>query len=67
LTTIPVDVRVFVPAEADVATRIKMMSFPTAPGKAADQAFIHSTLGIRYLTFYVSSADETLERLARRA
>ncbi len=61
----PVNVRVFVPAEADAATRIKMMSFTAAPGKAADQAFIHSTLGIRYLTFYVSSADETLERLAR--
>ncbi len=61
----PTDVRIFVPAEADTATRIKIMSFPAAPGKAADQAFIHSTLGIRYLTFYVSSADKTLERLAK--
>ena len=61
----PVDIRVFVPAETDAATRIKIMSFADAPGKAADQAFIHSTLGIRYLTFYVSSVDKTLERLAK--
>jgi len=61
----PTDIRVFVPADTEIATRIKVMSFPAAPGKAADQAFIHSTLGIRYLTFYVSSADKTLERLAK--
>ena len=61
----PVDIRVFVPAETDGATRIKMMSFPAAPGKAADQRFIHSTLGIRYLTLYVSSAEAALDRLAR--
>lgn len=59
------DIRVFVPAEADSATRIKIMSFKEAPGKAADQAFIHSTLGIRYMTFYVSSADATLQRLTK--
>jgi lactoylglutathione lyase len=39
------------------------MSFPAAPGKAADQSFIHSTLGIRYLTLYVGSADAALDRL----
>jgi catechol 2,3-dioxygenase-like lactoylglutathione lyase family enzyme len=61
----PVDIRVFVPAESDGATRIKMMSFPGVSGKAADQSFIHSALGIRYLTMYVASADATLERLAK--
>lgn len=61
----PVDIRVLVPADTDGATRIKMMSFPAAPGKKADQDFIHSTLGIRYLTLYVSSVDRTLERLTK--
>jgi catechol 2,3-dioxygenase-like lactoylglutathione lyase family enzyme len=61
----PVDIRVFVPTDASTATRIKLMSFPAAPGKAADQAFIHSTLGLRYLTFHVSSIDKALERLAK--
>lgn len=59
------DIRVFVPSETDSATRVKIMSFPSAPGKAADQNFIHSTLGIRYLTLYVASADAALERLAK--
>ena len=59
------DIRVFVGAETDNATRIKIMSFPAAPGKVPDQNFIHSMLGIRYLTLYVSSADAALERLAK--
>ena len=60
----PADIRVFVPADSSSATRIKIMSFPAVPGKAADQHFIHSTLGFRYLTLYVSSADAALGRLA---
>ena len=58
-------VRVFVLGEGDLATRIKLMSFPDAPGKAQDQAFIHSTLGISYLTLYVTSTDRALERLQK--
>ena len=34
----PADVRVFVPGSGEGSTRIKLMSFPQAPGKAADQA-----------------------------
>ncbi len=56
-------VRVFVLDEADQATRIKILSFPDAPGKPADQAYIHSTLGIRYLTLYVKDMNRALERL----
>ena len=56
-------VRVFVLDEADQATRIKILSFPDAPGKQADQAFIHSTLGLRYLTLYVKDMNRALERL----
>ena len=61
----PVAIRVFVGAEVDQATRLKMMSFPDAPGKVPNQSFIHSTLGIRYLTLYVSDADKALERLTK--
>jgi len=60
-----VNVRVFVLGQGDLATRIKLLSFPGAPGKAADQSFIHSTLGIRYLTLYVASTDSALERLRK--
>ncbi len=61
----PVDVRVFVLEEEDRATRIKILSFPQAPGKQPDQAFIHSTLGIRYLTLYVKDMNRALERLKK--
>ena len=57
------EVRVFVLEGAEPATRIKMLSFPEAPGKQADQSFIHSTLGIRYLTLYVKDMNRALERL----
>lgn len=55
-------VRVFVFEEIEQATRIKLLSFPEAPGKPTDQAYIHSTLGIRYLTLYVKDLNRVLER-----
>jgi len=59
----PVDVRVFKLAEGEQATSIKVLSFPKAGGKKADQAFIHSTLGMRYVTLYVHDMSRALERL----
>ena len=58
-------VRVFVLEEVDPATRIKVLSFPQAPGKQPDQTSIHSTLGIRYLTLYVKDMNRALERLKK--
>jgi catechol 2,3-dioxygenase-like lactoylglutathione lyase family enzyme len=56
-------VRVFLLDEVDQATRIKVLSFPEAPGKQPDQATIHATLGFRYLTLYVKDMNRALERL----
>jgi lactoylglutathione lyase len=56
-------VRMFVLGEGDQATRLKVLCFPAAQGKQADQAYIHSTLGIRYLTLYVKDMTRALERL----
>lgn len=61
----PTKVRVFVLDDGDLATRIKLLSFPEAPGQVADRRFIHTTLGINYLTLYVTSTDKVLERLKR--
>ena len=58
-------VRVFVLEEIEQATRIKILSFPEAPGKQSDQAYIHSTLGIRYLTLYVKDLNPMLERVKK--
>ena len=60
-------VRVFVLEEVEQATRIKLLSFPEAPGKQPDQAYIHSTLGIRYLTIYVNDLHRVLERVKKAA
>ncbi|MCX8108750.1 MAG: VOC family protein [Verrucomicrobiae bacterium] len=61
----PVNVRVFVLGEGDLATRIKLLSFPNVPSRSPDQDYIHSTLGIRYLTIYVNSIQRALERLKK--
>ena len=61
----PVNVRVFVLGEGDLATRIKVLWFPEAPAKQPDQASIHATLGIRYLTLYVKDIDRALARLRK--
>lgn len=55
-------VRVFTLGEGDAATNVKIMSFPDAPGARADNAFIHSTLGVQYLTLYVDDTTAAVER-----
>jgi len=61
----PADIRVFVLGEGNLATRVKLMSFPNAAGKKPDQKFIHSTVGMRYLTLYVSDLNASLKRIER--
>jgi catechol 2,3-dioxygenase-like lactoylglutathione lyase family enzyme len=63
----PANIRVFVLDEASKGpkTKFKLMSFPDAPGKAQDQKFIHSTVGVSYLTLYVSDMTTTVERLKK--
>jgi catechol 2,3-dioxygenase-like lactoylglutathione lyase family enzyme len=61
----PADIRVFVLGEGNLATRIKLMSFLGAPGKQPDQKFLHSTVGLRYLTLYVTDINTALKRLEK--
>ena len=61
----PINVRVFVTDEIEGATRIKLMSFPDAMGKLPDRSYIHSTIGINYLTLYVADMDQALARLKK--
>jgi catechol 2,3-dioxygenase-like lactoylglutathione lyase family enzyme len=56
----PVDVRMF-SLGAEPCAKIKVLSVPKA--KTADQKFIHSTLGIRYLTLYVKDLTPAVERI----
>lgn len=49
----PFRVHVLVLGKGENATKVKLMEFKKAAGKKANQDFIHSTLGMRYTTFFV--------------
>ena len=49
----PFKVHVLVLGKGDAASKVKLMEFKKAPGKKANQDFIHSTFGMRYTTFFV--------------
>ncbi len=61
----PFHVRVLVLGEAPGATKVKLMAFPDAPGAKVDNAFIHSSLGVSYLTVLVSDMTAAVERAAK--
>lgn len=44
------------------ATNVKLMQFKDAPGKKVDNSFIHSSLGVSYLTIYVKDMTAALTR-----
>ena len=57
-------IRVFVLGEGPGATKLKLMSFPEAKPANQEQKFIHSTIGVSYLTLRVTDMDLALKRLA---
>ena len=61
----PATIRVFVlnPKAKGPKTKFKLMAFPKAPGKMQDQNFIHSSIGISYLTLFVTDMNKSVERL----
>ena len=58
----PLVVRKFVTAKFKEAPALKLMAFPEAQGKKPDQQFIHSTLGVSYLTLFVTDMGEAVKR-----
>lgn len=61
----PADIRVFMLGDDPGSTRLKIMSFPKRQGARPDQGFIHSTVGISYLTIMVKDMDDALARLKK--
>ena len=61
----PATIRVFVmdPDAKGPKTKFKLMAFPDAPGKMQDQKFIHSSIGVSYLTLYVTDMNTSVARL----
>ena len=62
----PFDVRVMVLGKGPTATKVKLMAFPDAPGVKPSNDFIHTTLGLSYLTLWVTDVDTAVSR-ARQA
>lgn len=62
----PFHVRVFQLGDGDEATNVKIMQFPGTPAERPDNRYIHSALGVRYLTLYVDDMDAAVDR-ARKA
>ncbi len=62
---LPFHVRVFVLGKEPTATKVKLMEFPGTASAKPDNAFIHSTLGLSYLTIHVTDTTAALERLAK--
>lgn len=60
----PFHVRVMKIADDPEATQVKLMDFPGIESQKPDTEFIHSSLGVGYLTFYVKDIDAALARAA---
>ena len=65
IDNLDVDIRVFVLGEGSGATQVKLMSFPKKPGVKPAQDYIHSTIGLSYLTIFVKDMSVSLERLKK--
>lgn len=59
----PLSVRVFVLGEEPSATRLKLMAIPDVETTIPDNAYVHSQLGIRYLTVYIDDTNAALARM----
>lgn len=60
-------VRVFALGSEPTATKLKIMSFPNAPGKKVDNQFISSSLGYSYLTVFVADMNAAMQRLRQNS
>ena len=60
----PFHVHVMVLGEGESATKVKLMQFKGAAGKKQNSNYIHSTLGLSYLTVWVSDIDASVARAA---
>lgn len=61
----PLNIRVFVLGDGDAATKIKLMAVPEVISRRSDNGYIHSQLGFRYLTIFVTNTNAALTRLQK--
>jgi catechol 2,3-dioxygenase-like lactoylglutathione lyase family enzyme len=61
----PLDVHVLVLGEGDGATKLKLMQIKDTESKKSDNEYIHSQLGYRYMTIFVSDTNAAVARLKK--
>jgi catechol 2,3-dioxygenase-like lactoylglutathione lyase family enzyme len=59
------DIHVLALGEGKSATKLKLMEIPDANIKKAENQYVTSSLGIRYLTIQVTDIDEAVARLTK--
>ncbi|HEV3005993.1 MAG TPA: VOC family protein [Pirellulales bacterium] len=59
-------VRVMVLGEGESATKIKLIEFQGVPSKKVDNSYIHSSLGMRYLTIWVNDTTAAVDRCKKQ-
>lgn len=62
----PFHVKRFQTVDSERATNVKLMAFPDTPVRDVDNAYIHTSLGVSYLTLFVADIDAAVAR-ARQA
>ncbi|MFT5050745.1 MAG: catechol 2,3-dioxygenase-like lactoylglutathione lyase family enzyme [Chlamydiales bacterium] len=61
----PLSVRVFVLDDNGSGSKVKLMQLEGVESRPANNAFIHSQLGMSYMTLFVSDLDVVLRKLAK--
>ena len=61
----PLKIRVLVLGDGPTATKLKMMEVPGVETAKGNPAMIHSQLGYRYITIFVTDLSASLERLSK--
>jgi len=60
---LPLEIAVLKAGDAKNGTNVKLMQVAGAQSKKADNTFIHSQLGVSYLTIHVTSTGAAMKRL----
>ncbi len=60
---LPLEIVILKAGDAKTATNVKLMQVAGAKPKPADNTFIHSQLGVSYLTLHINSTSAAMEKL----
>jgi catechol 2,3-dioxygenase-like lactoylglutathione lyase family enzyme len=61
----PLEIRVLRLGDGEEATKLKLMEVPGADSKKSDNEYIHSQLGFRYITIFVTDTNAAMARLKK--